>query len=396
MKIKPEWYNKRWVGNMIIVCVGILLFVILEHLGVFWRGLGVFFKFLRPVVIGVGIAYVLDPLANLFEKRIFDGIKSENARRITAVTASLILLVLLLVTLAVSLVPQIAASITMFVDNLDNYSKQFSKFIGNLQNFHGGLPVDLSNIANSLESGMNNVISAISANREKIISASYGVGTSLMNGGLGLILAIYFLYGKKSIKDGLRRFFKAVFTKKQYAVMHMFFRRCNAIMVRYIAFDLVDGLIVGIVNWIFMMLTGMPYAVLVSVVVGVTNLAPTFGPMAGAVIGGFILFLANPWHAFFFLLFTAGLQTVDAYILKPKLFGNQLGASPILILVFIIVGGRIFGVMGVLLSIPCAAILDFMYHEFFIEKIEERKKRREALEKQAESKEKKQTAEQES
>ena len=378
MKQRPEWYNKRWIGNLFTVVIGVTLFVVLEHLGDIWRGLGVFFKFLRPVVIGLVIAYVLDPLTKVFENRIFDGVKREKIRRVLSVTFSLILLLLLIVVLGVSLVPQISDSIKMFMENLDGYSKAFNGFISKLQ--HSNIPINISNITTSFESAINSIIGAITENKEKILSASYGVGNSLMNGFLGIVLAIYFLYGKDYLIKGGDRFGQAVLTKRQYKAISEFLSRCNAIMVRYIAFDLIDGLVVGIVNWIFMLCTGMPYAVLISVVVGVTNLAPTFGPMVGAVIGGFILLLANPWYSFFFLLFTAILQTVDAYIIKPKLFGDQLGVSSVLILVFIIVGGKMFGVVGVLLSIPCAAIADFSYHEFFIERIEEKKRMRELAE----------------
>ena len=121
-----------------------------------------------------------------------------------------------------------------------------------------------------------------------------------------------------------------------------------------------------------MMITGLPYAVLISVVVGVTNLAPTFGPIVGGVVGAFILVLVNPGYAICFLIFTLILQTVDGYILKPKLFGDSLGISSVLILVSIIILGRIFGVVGVLLSIPIAAIVDFMYRDLFLKPLEDR------------------------
>ena len=144
-------------------------------------------------------------------------------------------------------------------------------------------------------------------------------------------------------------------------------------MTRYVACDVVDGIIVGIVNGIFMAIMQMPYAVLISVVVGVTNLAPTFGPLVGAVIGGFILLLVNPLYALIFIIFTLVLQTVDGYILKPKLFGESLGVSSVMILVFIIVGGRMFGILGVLLSIPLAAIMDFVYHDYVLSRLEKKR-----------------------
>ena len=101
-------------------------------------------------------------------------------------------------------------------------------------------------------------------------------------------------------------------------------------------------------NFIFMSIVGMDYALLISVVVGVTNMAPTFGPIVGAVVGAFILVLVNPWYALWFLIFTVILQTIDGYIIKPKLFGDTLGVSSIWILITLVVGGRMFGVAGIL------------------------------------------------
>ena len=122
-----------------------------------------------------------------------------------------------------------------------------------------------------------------------------------------------------------------------------------------------------------MLVVGYPYVPLISVVVGVTNLAPTFGPILGAVIGAGILVLINPWYALVFLIFTIALQTVDGYVIKPKLFGNTLGVPSIGILISIIVFGRMFGAVGVLLSIPFA---DYIYKDGILPKLEARKTKR--------------------
>ena len=151
-------------------------------------------------------------------------------------------------------------------------------------------------------------------------------------------------------------------------------RRCHGILKRYIVFNLLDSLIVGSANAIFMAIVGMPYVGLVSFVVAVINLLPTFGPVIGAVIGGFVLLMVNPWHALAFLIFTLVLQTIDGYILKPKLFGDSLGVSGLWILVGVVVGGRAFGVVGILLAIPGVAMLDFLYREYFLPWLEAKKK----------------------
>ena len=161
--------------------------------------------------------------------------------------------------------------------------------------------------------------------------------------------------------------------------MH-FLGKCNDILIRYIVFSILDAVIVGGATAVFMAIARMDYIGLIAVVCGVTNLIPSFGPIIGGAIGGFILLLVNPLHALMFLAFTAVLQTLDGYVIKPKLFGDSLGVSGLLILVAIIVFGNAFGIVGILLAIPLAAILDFVYEEAVLPQLERRRARLDAEE----------------
>ncbi len=167
-------------------------------------------------------------------------------------------------------------------------------------------------------------------------------------------------------------------SRKHFSFLYDYWKRCNQILVRYILFNLLDGLIVGLTNAVFMSILGMPYVVLISVVVGVANLVPTFGPVAGGAIGAFILVIVNPWHALWFLIFTVALQIVDGYVLKPKLYGNTFGVPSLWVLIMIIVGGRIFGLWGILISIPLAAILSFTFRENIWPWLKKRRARKDA------------------
>jgi predicted PurR-regulated permease PerM len=215
----------------------------------------------------------------------------------------------------------------------------------------------------------------ISANMKSIISTSFNIGSGLFNILISIILAIYFLLDATPLQSGVREFSKAILSPEKYKNITGFWRRCNRILVRYMVFDIIDGIIVGFANFFFFLIMDMPYNILISVVVGITNLAPTFGPIVGGLIGAFILLLVNPWQALWFILFTLVLQTIDGYILKPKLFGNSFGVSSIWILITIIVGGRMFGVWGILLAIPFAAIADYFFSDVIWKKLEKRTKK---------------------
>ncbi len=373
MKFRKEWLKHRWVENALAICCGVILFVLLEHLGFLFGVIGAIFRFITPVIIGAAVAYVIDPLVRLFEHHLFGRIKKWQLRRMLAVIIALVLILILVITLMVYLIPQLAGSISQFIENLDGYSKSLKGFIHNLSVKFEKLPIDAGKMNNWLDDVVTNVVNWISDNKEVLLSKGLSFGSSLLTFVLGLILGIYFLFGKYFMLAGVKRFMRASLPDRKYRGALSFFSRCNRIMTRYVACDVLDGIIIGVVNGIFMAIMQMPYAVLISVVVGVTNLAPTFGPLVGAVIGGFILLLVNPLDALIFIIFTLVLQTVDGYILKPKLFGESLGVSSVMILVFIIVGGRMFGILGVLLSIPLAAIMDFIYHDYVLSKLEKKR-----------------------
>ena len=292
---------------------------------------------------------------------------------------SWILIVVLIILLLVALIPQLMSTVSTMVSNLDVYADSFQSLIQQLESFASTHNIDLSSLTSLTDDLIGTVTNYIRSNSTQILSASYDVGTGIMNGVIACIMAIYFLVGKERIRRFFSRFFHLLIrTEKRYRETSAFWNQCIRILSDFIAGDLLDGLIIGVANFCFMLITGMPAAVLISVIVGVTNLAPTFGPIVGAVLGAFLLVWENPWNALVFLIFTIILQTIDGYVLKPRLFGTTLGVSSIWILICIIVGGRMFGVPGILLSIPFAAISDYIYNEFILVRLRKRRQKKEA------------------
>ena len=190
---------------------------------------------------------------------------------------------------------------------------------------------------------------------------------------VAFILSVYLLFGKEKLKKGSVRLIKAIFGDRRADEIITLFGRCNGICNRYVVFNILDALLVGTLNAIFMSVTGMQYAGLVSIVVALTNLIPTFGPIIGGVTGAFILLMVKPVHALIFLIFTLVLQFCDGYIIKPRLFGDSLGISGLWILVAILAGGSMFGIAGILLAIPAAAIIDLLYGEYLLPWLEARR-----------------------
>ena len=374
MKFDKDLLEKPWFAMTFAACAGVLFYMLLSHLHFFFGVLQSVFGFLKPVLLGAIIAYVMDPLVTLIERRVLGNIRSAKVRHDLAVWLSLIVVLLFMIILMVALIPQLIDSVVTFFGNADTYARTARQLLAQLSVYAQNMNFDISGLVKIGNDLLAAFTSAIPRNINTILHTSMNIGLSFANVVIGVIMAIYFLSGKKNIKAGFRRLMHAILPPQAYKNVSSFAVRCNRILIRYIACDLLDGLIVGVANWLFMLLMNMPYSVLISVVVGVTNLAPTFGPIAAAAIGAFILVLAEPVDALVFLIFTLILQTLDGYVIKPKLFGDQLGVSAIWILVSLIFFGRMFGVAGILLAIPIAAILDYVYSAMILRRLEKHKK----------------------
>lgn len=373
MKFGGKWTKKKWVSYTIATCSAVVLYMILSHISGIISGFSTFYGYIRPIVIGGIIAYIFNPMAKTLESKVFKKVKSDGQRWILSVAFTIILLILAVVLLGVALIPQVVESVSTFINNVGGYVDTLRVLLQGAESPDTDiLGVDLSALANVGDKILEAIGDAFSNNMSDVVTTSANIGKSVFDGILAFILAIYMLLDKKRLKSGFVKLMGLILKKETFDNTSDFIKKSNQIMIRYILFDIIDGIVVGVVNFVFMLIAGMPYSVLISVVVGVTNLAPTFGPIVGAVIGGFILVLVNPWYGLIFIIFTIILQTVDGYVLKPRLFGGSLGVSPLMILISIIVGGRLFGVVGILLAIPFAAILDFTWKDYILKKLEER------------------------
>lgn len=368
-------FEKKWFAYSFALCTAVVLYLFLTHVPVLLNGLQAIVDFIFPVIAGFCFAYVLDPVASFCQKTLFKNVKSERMSRNLSVFATVAFTVVLIALFVVAIIPPIVRSIVDMITNSTDYLVNIQSWLGTLTEFAGTKNVDLSWITTSINGLADTMTAYLSSNAATILEKSLQVGTTFFNGILSYIIAVYFLADKVRLQNALRRLLHMLSEESRYKTAAVFLKRCNLIMYRFIWCDLFDALIIGVANAIFFAIAGLPFNAMISVVVAVTNLAPTFGPIVGGAIGCAILLLQNPWQALWFLIFTIILQTIDGYVLKPKLFGGILGVPSVWILICIIVGGRIFGVLGILLAIPFAAISDFLYGDYLLPYLQKRRER---------------------
>ena len=371
--MKPNKLSeKKWFNGAVIACIGVAFYVFLANLTTVISSVGYFLSSFNSILLGVIFAYFLNPLARFFEKRVFGKMQAGNTRWYLSVTLGILTALLAIILLIGTLIPQLVSSISRFTENYDEYAKSL---IGLIK----GSPLESVINAEKLQLLSQNALTSIAAfvrdNAGKILTAAANSGKGIISAVISMIVAVYLLIEKEGVINAWWRFMKVAFRSETADGIMDFIRRCDTILISYLKQSLLESIIVGAVNAVFMIVCGMEYVGLISVIVAVTNLIPNFGPVIGGVIGAFVILLVNPLHALMFIAFCIVLQFVDGYILKPKLFSNSLGVSGLLILIAGIVLGDIFGMLGMLLSIPAAAIMSFIYRDYFLSRLEKRRAR---------------------
>lgn len=370
MKFNKDLLEKRWAAYTLAACSAVVLYFLLSNVSDIFKGIGFVYRIISPLITGLIIAYIIDPFVTFLQNTVFSNVKSEHTKKKLSVTVALVGIAIFIILLMVALIPQIVVSIKTLFGNMDNYIRSLQGFLQTASIEAAERGIDISGITRFGDDILNVAGKKIPENFDGILTTSLSISKAIFDLFIAMFLAIYFLADKDRLRGSFSRLLKRVIKPDSYKAFSSFWERCNSILIRYIAFDIIDGIIVGVANLIFMSVAGMPYSILISLVVGITNLAPTFGPIVGGIIGGFILVLVNPFYALWFIIFTVILQTIDGYILKPKLFGGSLGVPGVWILISIIVGSRILGVAGILLAIPFAAIVDFIYHDLIFKDAE--------------------------
>lgn len=382
MKFNFKNVNEKWKAYALGGSVCVVLFVILTNLGKVLSAIGSFLGIFSSVFIGFIIAYIINPLAVWFEKKVFFKLPSKKVRWVLSVVLAFLIILLFLSFILYMLIPQIVDNVGSLVANLDTYYQRLENAAKNIDGIFKPMAMHLVETLSGSSGVVSNIGQFLTGNLTSILSKTTKIGSKAVNWLIGLILAIYFLLAKEAILNTFARFFALAMSDLKYYRSRLILQKFNSIFSTYIAFELLDALIIGLLNLAFMLATNMPDAAFISVAIGITNLVPTFGPIIGAAIGVFILLLLKPAAILPLLIFTVVLQTADAYLIKPKLFGNALNVPGVLILVSIIVFGKLFGIMGMLIAIPCAAILVFLYEEALIPRLKLKREMAEYVEEQ--------------
>lgn len=349
----------------------IICYLILSNLKGFGKNFTDFLGVFTPFIWGISIAYVLNPLMKWIERHL-SKIKKLNSKRkvkrgISVVLTMLFFLVLLYSFFAI-VIPTVSSSVGKLIANLSFYYNNVEKELNNfaatyLANINL-TPEQTQNAIRSIMSEISKLSDWLTAFLPKTFSMAISLTGKLTNVAIAFIVSIYLLASKENFLAQLKKILYA-FTntaKTQYALDLA--NRTNKIFNGYVSGSILDSIIVGVICFIVLTVLKIEYAALISLIVGVTNIIPFFGPFIGAIPSAILLLLISPKQCLIFIIIILILQQSDGNIIKPKILGQTTGLASFWVIFAVSVGGSLFGVLGMFVGVPVFAVIYTLFKEF--------------------------------
>lgn len=359
MKIKFEPNLQNTIIGFTVSGVLIVLFTwTLMNIGSVLSTIKQLTGLLLPFIFGFALAFLVAPLQNFIEKKLFKSLPIKHkAKRIISTFTSLFITLSALFGLFLVVTPQLISSLNTLVDQIPSYIESTTLFINQLitqLNIESEVSALLQDISEDVLQSISQLGREVLPN---ILSMSINMLTFLFRLIVGIFIAVYMLLEKERFSNQIAKFVLAIASKEDAFIIFKVSNLAKDKFNQFIYGKTIDSIIVGILSFIVMSVLQWPYALLISVIVGITNMIPVFGPFIGAVPGFLILFIVSPTTALWFILFIIILQQIDGNYIGPKILGDSLGLPTLWIMFAIIVGGGLFGVLGMFLGVPIFAVI---------------------------------------
>ncbi|MBR0381977.1 MAG: AI-2E family transporter [Eubacterium sp.] len=366
----------RGMTALFVLISAIVFFFLIYKIEPILSFFGRIVSILMPIILGCALAYLLNPLVVAAErflsvkvladlKRPASAKKKAGLARILAIIVSFAFLFLAIYVVLVLVIPQIYVNIRNLIYALPGQVTAFMNWITAMSENNEELN---RLIRQAYSEGMNFLTNWMKTDMLDqvgvVISGVVGVFNTLLDCLVGVIVAVYVLMSKETFKRQTKKLIYAFLNDRQAELVIDVLKQSDRIFGGFISGKLVDSLIIGILCFIGCLILKLPYAVLVSVIVGVTNVIPFFGPYIGATPSSILILLASPSKGLIFIVFIFLLQQLDGNVIGPKILGESTGLSPFWVVFAILLGGGLFGIVGMLVGVPVFAVFYYLVKRF--------------------------------
>lgn len=357
-----------------VIAAGVLFYFSIDYMGDLVKAIRSLMGILSPFIWGLVISYLLVPSMMMYERKLFRplvaSIKkrrpkvtlSKKLPRVLALILAEIVMLLLIAALIYLIVPQVYDSISAIITNSPAYFESASKAIDNLLHdfpeiemyatkVFGNITETLTKWAtNTLLPSMENIVTNITTGVFSVVKAVYNIA-------IGMIVSIYILYNKEPFIAHYRKTLYCIFKPEKARKISSALRFADRTFMGFIVGKLLDSAIIGMICYVGCVVMRMPYDLLISVIIGVTNIIPFFGPFIGAIPSALLVLLVDPKMCLWFVIFIIVLQQIDGNIIGPKILGTSIGINGFWVLFSIVFFGGLFGFWGMLLGVPTFVII---------------------------------------
>lgn len=365
----PSAQKKKWLHIAVVSLVLIALSLSFGNLSSLSTLVGDFISIISSILFGFVFAYMMNPIMSFVEKWLYRFFSKRNTTERTAkrlsrgfgIVIAVIVFVVTVYALVMLVFPQLFSSLEKLLspENLKNYETKIDGWITKIisgTRFEAPYRENSGAIFDSIQKWLTNTL----LNEATLMNAAQWAASAVMlivNALIGIIVAIYVLVYKDTFRAQAKKLVVAMFKRERADRIISMSRTCNKLFSGFLIGKLIDSLIVGVICYVCMLVMGMPYAELISVVIGITNMIPFFGPLLGAIPTTLIILVEDPLTAFYFVIFILILQQIDGNIIGPRILGETVGMSDFWILVSITVFGGLFGLTGMILGVPVFGVI---------------------------------------
>lgn len=386
---KGSWLRQQFgrsIAIFLAVAACILLYFALLRASQISSAAGTLIGVAKPVIYGLAIAYLLNPIVKLVDKRLLPFLeqkcpnfkKKKQLSRSVGIFLAILFLLAVVVALLNMMIPELYSSIRDMILNVPSQLNRFADGLSEMNRDDSTLGMLLENIMTEVTDFLQNwmrtdLMNSVNALMSSLTFGVINVLKEILNLLIGLIVSAYVLFSKEKFSRQCKKITYALFKPSSANMILHLTIKSNEIFGGFIIGKIIDSAIIGVLCFIGLSILGMPYTMLVSVIVGVTNVIPFFGPYIGAVPSALLILLSDPKMGIYFIIFILALQQFDGNVLGPKILGNSTGLSAFWVVSSILIAGGLFGVPGMILGVPAFAVIYYIVDMLIDHKLEKRK-----------------------
>ena len=362
-----------------LITFGICLLVALLNLKYLVGYLALFMNIITPVLIALGVAFILNIPMSFIEAHFlgfmnrFKNKKNRDlnkGKRMIAITLTFIFVIGILAGLITFVIPQVSESANTLMVKLPGYVDSFNSLVDETLSFFN-LPETLwSDITIEWDTLMEQFGGLLLSSVPEIFSVTKNITVGFFNIIMGIVISIYLLADKENLLALKDKLLHAYVRKDRADFIRDVSITANQVFHGFIAGQITEAFILGTLCTVGLAILQIPYALLIGVLVGMTSVIPVFGAFLGAVPSGFILLVVNPIYCLIFVIYIIALQQVESNVIYPRVVGGSIGLSGLWVLVGMIIGGSLFGFLGIILGIPSFAVFYAVFRKITNERIE--------------------------